>query len=535
MLGKIQIKKINNSLPFIRKENSLNFCETNFIIKVQLVKLYEEVKILNTRQQKLVRFFLANNHQIFKAEQLATAFECSEKTIRTDIDAIIEELEQNEMKIGIDKSNKGIWVDIDPHERGKILYFVRTLEYHGVYSTQKERNFELIEKLLMKSKRYTVPDLAIYLYTNENTIRRQLYELEKEMGDFNLELVTNADGLYVSGKEADIWYFWYYYLFSQYSVQYICKILRKYFSDADIEMMKSLLKSVEENGFFRYTEMARLQLTYMLLFFILRIQLGKYYQVEEDQLALYEQRRDKLETLFKEVEKRHQITLNTEDCAFIGNVLFSANKHFDSGFTDYQLINSSEVESKALKIILLVEKKLQVNLEQDKRLIQGLHFHLDSTIERGKMNMITPNPFAKEIKELYPSLFDILHEIVEKENWFSDYTNRQIDDEVSQLTLHFQAAFERMRKKKRQLKAVIVNNMWSGISILAEAKLASRERPFEVVSIVQEKDLADITDIDFAISIVPLKEVVLPYVVVSPFISEEDEITLNEFLNQYFY
>ena len=72
--------------------------------------------------------------------------------------------------------------------------------------------------------------------------------------------------------------------------------------------------------------------------------------------------------------------------------------------------------------------------------------HLYTTLNRLQYNLSVSNPMLHEIKRMYPYMFDMLiHELDD----INQSLSLQIpEEEAAYLTLHFQAAMERLSDKK---------------------------------------------------------------------------------------
>lgn len=111
------------------------------------------------------------------------------------------------------------------------------------------------------------------------------------------------------------------------------------------------------------------------------------------------------------------------------------------------------------------------------------------------------------------------------------------EDEAAYILLHFQASIERMKgKKKLEKKSVlIVCHMGIGMAHLLEAKLEKQYEEIDVVATIGRNEVVDYlkeNSVDFIITTVPLDEVNVESIVVSPLFGDTDKKNVNEFIQQ---
>ena len=74
--------------------------------------------------------------------------------------------------------------------------------------------------------------------------------------------------------------------------------------------------------------------------------------------------------------------------------------------------------------------------------------HLYTTLNRLQYNLSVSNPMLHEIKRMYPYMFDML--IHELDDMNQSLSLQIPEEEAAYLTLHFQAAMERLNDKRYQ-------------------------------------------------------------------------------------
>lgn len=166
------------------------------------------------------------------------------------------------------------------------------------------------------------------------------------------------------------------------------------------------------------------------------------------------------------------------------------------------------------------EKTACVNFEDREELERALFVHINTSMYRYQYGIQMGNPLGDDIVREYPNLFEITKTV-------SKYLEQMIgmpipDSEVAYLALHFGAHLKVSKQKGNKLRILIVcvNGISTGNMIKHEIKKLLPEA--EIVDVVAAIDVFNAQDIcDLVISTTKIKSVV-PVIVVSPILSDED-------------
>ncbi|WP_124726759.1 BglG family transcription antiterminator [Staphylospora marina] len=174
------------------------------------------------------------------------------------------------------------------------------------------------------------------------------------------------------------------------------------------------------------------------------------------------------------------------------------------GHSRYEPMEDSRAELTATagKLITLCEKKLDADLSDDRSLLEGLVVHLEPAIHRMKRNMKIRNPLLPRIQKDYPNLFRVVREAAR-----SVFPHLDVpDEEIGYLVMHFGSALERVAKKNRRLRILIVCSGGLGSSKLLASRIQSSVPEAEVLRNVSvfEIDDMDPGEYDLIVSTVPI-------------------------------
>lgn len=179
------------------------------------------------------------------------------------------------------------------------------------------------------------------------------------------------------------------------------------------------------------------------------------------------------------------------------------------------------------KLIHQVSEDLQIDVRQDGPLEENLLVHLYQLILRMEAQISIMNPLIDEIKKNYPSLYGVVW--LGLADFCKSYQIDLSDDEVGFITIHFQAAIERL-KKMNKILFVCPNGV--GTSSFVSAKIR-RILPnidsIETTSLSQLRAM-DLSDVDFIISTIPVPIKEKPVIQITPMVTAED---MKKIMNKY--
>lgn len=184
-------------------------------------------------------------------------------------------------------------------------------------------------------------------------------------------------------------------------------------------------------------------------------------------------------------------------------------------------------ERKIHALIETVSEKINLDLTKDVQLEGDLSLHLYQMVLRLQADTTVINPLLSDIKKNYPSLFGIV--------WYAlvDFATENhltiSDDEISFVTIHFQAAIERS-KKRRRILFVCLNGI--GTSALLSAQMRQILPDVSLIQIVSRDALSQqgLSDVALIISTIPLPKQSVPIATISPMLTADD---MKKIMNKY--
>ncbi|MCQ2009754.1 MAG: BglG family transcription antiterminator [Sporolactobacillus sp.] len=211
----------------------------------------------------------------------------------------------------------------------------------------------------------------------------------------------------------------------------------------------------------------------------------------------------------------------------LGIILTDSEKAFMATLLKGSRLQSAEsiyfdqvITGKAIKkLIQHISQQLQVDLNSDFSLFQGLMAHLEPSLFRIRKDLASFNPLTQQIKDQFPVLFKITEQALKQ-------VFQQIrfpDDEVAYIVLHFGSALEQ-RKQMRKIRALIVCPTGIGASKMLAARLRKEMPDLYSVTVasIHEMGHMDLNAFDLILSTVHLPKQKIPCLFVNPLLSQED-------------
>ena len=185
------------------------------------------------------------------------------------------------------------------------------------------------------------------------------------------------------------------------------------------------------------------------------------------------------------------------------------------------------------EIIKNVGGKLQINLEDDVWLLEGLMNHIKPAIYRirNNINLKSMEVYYEEAREIYPRLFTVIKEELKA---LEKLINIEFpENELLLFLIHFQAALERNKNNGEIKNVLLVCIGGFGTTNILAYKL---QRAYELneIKIISYLEIdksyrnidAVITTADLNINV--KENISVPVIKVSPFLTERDTAILNE-------
>lgn len=181
--------------------------------------------------------------------------------------------------------------------------------------------------------------------------------------------------------------------------------------------------------------------------------------------------------------------------------------------------------------IMNVSKYLNLPLYRDYELFQSLSSHLERIFNDGFTSSIEDD----EINKIVEKYSDIKKAVIENIGTLQQYVSRTIsNEEISYIVIYICASIEKMRTQTATCNVILICNSGIGTSQLLKSRLLERFN-LNIVNVLPKHRLKDSSDddVDFVVSTVDLGNTDIPYIKISPQITDGDFLRMRKMIDKY--
>lgn len=235
------------------------------------------------------------------------------------------------------------------------------------------------------------------------------------------------------------------------------------------------------------------------------------------------------------IEDSYHIKLSIEEIAYITlSFLSSKVQEFYSLCQKGMSYKSSDEKySEYAKIVVQITNDIfEFSIPDEAEFIRMLALHLKSMLAKIKYTVKIENPLLKDIKAQYPLPFSIAERVT---MMLGRKMHIEIpEEEAGYIAMYLAMAVEKARHQKRKRKKVaVICAIAMATSSLLFWKLLNEMPDIDVVQVGSYKDILEgkiDLDIDLIISTIPLPQLKIPHVVISPFLGTKEKEVIRKIL-----
>lgn len=471
----------------------------------------------------------------FDIKELAQTLGVSIKTVQADIQEINEyfdsigmaPLEVVDNMFSIKRANKSIYDTLN------------TLSFYD-YKLSKDERLVIEALLLIFTPEHVIlSDIAEFMYVSRSTVIGDLKHLNDYLSNYSLSINAQTNtGIRISGCEADIRDLFVNillkngYLYNLFSHQEGIKNIKsgaiKAIATEGKIILQNLTSEAEGHSELQLTEYSFDILVSYLGMAIFRIKSG-------EQLKGYEQKSPDANN--KLIENLYELVCQHFDLEYSKNEL-AYLKSFSANLTYLKKSSSVDGSKEIVKIqtitrlfIMNVSDALNLPLYRDYELFQSLSNHLERIFIEGFTNSIEND----EINAIIEKYDDIEKVVTENIDVLEQYVNRTIcDEEIAYIVVYICASIEKMKTQTTVSNVILICNSGIGTSQLLKSKLLERF-DLNIINIIPKHRLNDSlsSEVDFVISTVDLEDIDVPYIRISPQLTDSDFLRMRKMIDDY--
>lgn len=490
--------------------------------------------LLNQRQRRMLQSLITFNDFI-PVHELADRYRVSDRSIRSDLQAIDYYLNQNGRELD---RHKRLGVRLLVQEKDQETWMQDVFEETNYTNrlSAKERHDTIAGVLFRKQEPVSSTTLSKLLHVSRRTVVEDMKSVKEwlEQRHLILEYVRNK-GFRISGKEQDIRQTMAELASKQsHNLTHFSKKMTGLSADELAYIRKAVVAQIQ-NLPYELVDSARDGLVFHIAVSIQRLRKGHNIAMPPKELSELKAVNEFSISLSIGKEMTSKFHLHVPDAEIGYMTLHLLGAKMLAKEESATVLTSEPSETAVQQFIKEVSARLGTDLSADKQLRRGLIVHLRPTLYRLQYNLRLENPMKEEIMQQYNELVDSINRGVHLlERAFSVSFN---DDECAYIALHFGAALERQAAAVPYKPRVLLV-CGSGIGT-TQLLLTRMKRYFPDLEIVDTYPLYQVSDkllkqreIDWVISTVPLQNKQIPHIIVNPLLTVHDREQIASLIYQ---
>ena len=391
-----------------------------------------------------------------KLSKIAELLNLTERSVRYKIDEINEEIGSKKIEI----KKREFFSSLNKDDMDKLFENIESTNY--IYS-QKEREELIILYTLMKKDKFLLKEVAEKLGTSKSTIRNDLKNLKKILLDYNIKLLQD-DKLkyYFAYSEEDYRYFIAIYLYKYVSfdkkydkiffddISYFRKVIYKEIKEeymSEIESVSKRIKKVELD----FMDETLNILVILMVVSHKRERKNSNLNIENSEILEKRQEYLQLKNFFSDYTNINLL--------FFTDYLFRISRDEKDVFVKFK--NWLDISIAIIKIVRIFEIESKVDLKNIDVFLDEIFYYIKPLIFRTKRKIKLKNSILKDVKKLYPSIFNFL-----KKNFYyleEVISEKVSEEEIAYLVPFFHKALQNNNKINK--KAILVTTYKENIAL----------------------------------------------------------------------
>ena len=478
-------------------------------------------------------FDYVRQDNIVSASQLSVLLNITDRTIRSDIQAINEILEKNGAKIKL-KRKAGYYIEINDQEKyNTFLCSIKQTRTSNLELDSSQDRIKYLLNLLLYSDEYmSLDDLADNIYVSKNTLQNYIKTLKAIFSKYNLEYISKTNvGVKIIGNEDDKRKCLVENVLSYNFQNYVTGFTKDeytLFEGIDLDLLKQIISNKLKNAHIKTNDFNFKNLIIHFALMISRIQFDCYINTNNT-IKIDDNYTDFIDDIANEIEYTFNITISEGEKKYIYSHLVANTQLNDL------VDNDNNIKELVEELLNNIYFDYNFDLRNDEILSHDLFLHFKSILNTKSFALNKRNPLLNTIKTNFPLAFDITLTCTAK--IFNKPPYILTEDEVGYVSLHIGAAIERCFSGSLQNKSVIlVCGSGQATTRMLEARLNVFFK--DKITIVRKASYnefinytkRELLNVDFVISTIPLKSEHIPTITVDFALNNQDIEAISKFL-----
>ena len=455
-------------------------------------------------------FIQISKNEFTTIKELTNSFHVTDRTIRTDIQAINLEIAKYECEILL-KRKSGYY--LMSYNKDKFKELQNQIEKQTnvlTFNSLDDRIKYILQKLLYSQDYVILDDLANEVFVSRNTLQNYIKPIKETLETYNLIYVSKPNlGVKVFGNEKDKRECLLNEILCKDTPTYIIGFTKEeqmLFRDIDLFEIQTLVNQLLNKHDIHASDYDRKNLIMHCALMISRVKTENYIPFDV-QFPIQDDIYELIEQLCIQLENKFDIQITSGEKQYI-YLHIASNTHMN-----IYSVNTVKLQNQITKLLEVIYEEYNFDLRQDAVLKKDLFNHFSSILSSKNIYMNKKNPLLNTIKTNFRLPFEIT--LTSTAKVFSEALT---EDEIGYISLHIGAAIERCFTSMYQKKRVV---LVCGSGIATTRMLEARLQTFfnSKIVIVNKISYAefmhyDFANIDFVISTIPIQSDNIPVEIV---------------------
>lgn len=455
-------------------------------------------------------FIQISKNEFTTIKELTNSFHVTDRTIRTDIQAINLEIAKYECEILL-KRKSGYY--LMSYNKDKFKELQNQIEKQTnvlTFNSLDDRIKYILQKLLYSQDYVILDDLANEVFVSRNTLQNYIKPIKETLETYNLIYVSKPNlGVKVFGNEKDKRECLLNEILCKDTPTYIIGFTKEeqmLFRGIDLFEIQTLVNQLLNKHDIHASDYDRKNLIMHCALMISRVKTENYIPFDV-QFPIQDDIYELIEQLCIQLENKFDIQITSGEKQYI-YLHIASNTHMN-----IYSVNTVKLQNQITKLLEVIYEEYNFDLRQDAILKKDLFNHFSSILSSKNIYMNKKNPLLNTIKTNFPLPFEIT--LTSTAKVFSEALT---EDEIGYISLHIGAAIERCFTSMYQKKRVV---LVCGSGIATTRMLEARLQTFfnSKIVIVNKISYAefmhyDFANIDFVISTIPIQSDNIPVEIV---------------------
>lgn len=472
---------------------------------------------LTSRQQKILQI-LTRETMYYRGKTIAEELNISLRTLQADI----SDINRGQKEKLILSNNLGYYLNSDLLQECAM----------SIQPIKKENELApIVHKMMLEDRAWNLDELSEDCYISMSTLTNRLKQIQPLLKKNGLRLVKQKNHVWIEGKEYDKCRYINHLILDEVTPLFLnLESCAKYFGDMDLMRIKSfVLEAIEkynchiENC---YADNLYLNITIALSRMRKDYHMEKLREIEVDAFSMEYQIAQEICARYA---THYTLRITPEDIAYLAMLITGQVKpqmQQDRKTQESNLV-SEQLKRDVGDILMKTFNYYMLNIDYEPFLYNFV-LHVDSLIKRAMNQQSVNNVSAENIKATCPFIYDVAVYIAkELEEKFKITIS---DDEIGFISIHIGFVIENSTHENNRIRVLVVCNDYhhTADNILARLKenYADMIDITNIISQVNQKSLD--TASDLIISTMPLDLVGKKVVIISPFYTMMDHLTIDQ-------